>query len=226
MQTQRQIFAVVLLTAAVSLVGCGENDDPAITQAHAPTPTVIAIPQPPALGANQIDRMGRAGVNTALTNPFFDETVPSQETAHEAVQDEYNGAADSSQWAAMFKTEIAANLAILDSLDRNCGNQLLAAQGADQPKAGRYDALAGVLADDQLYVNTASGSCAQYLAVEANALGITNNDCGGRTPLEDTIDTTYSVLAAGALSGVDDGIPVDADGTASLTSFPFLDRPN
>ena len=75
-------------------------------------------------------------------------------------------------------------------------------------------------------MNTASGTCSQYLAVEANAVGIANNDCGGRTPLEDTIDTTYSVLAAGALSGVADGIAADADGTASLTAFPFLDRPN
>ena len=43
---------------------------------------------------------------------------------------------------------------------------------------------------------------------------------------EDTIDTTYSVLAIGALTGVGDGIAKDADGLASLTAFPFLDSPN
>ena len=171
----------------------------------------------------QIDRMGRAGVNTALTNPFFRESVPAEELAHEAILDAYNAASNPDQWATLFSSEIAANLAILDSLDTVCGNQLLA---GSSPVAGRYDALAGILADDQLYVNTSSGSCAQYLAVEANAVGISNNDCGGRTPLEDTIDTTYSVLAAGALSGVTDGVPVDGDGTASLTGFPFLDLPN
>jgi hypothetical protein len=171
----------------------------------------------------QIDRMGRAGVNTALTNPFFRESVPAEELAHEAILDAYNAASNPDQWATLFSSEIAANLAILDSLDTVCGNQLLA---GPSPVAGRYDALPGILADDQLYVNASSGSCAQYLAVEANAVGITNNDCGGRTPLEDTIDTTYSVLAAGALSGVTDGVPVDGDGTASLTNFPFLDQPN
>lgn len=180
-------------------------------------------PPPPALTATQIDRMGRAGVNTALTNPFFRESVPSEEQTHEHVLDEYNAATNPAEWATMFASEIAGNLAILDSLDRVCGNQLLAGASA---VAGRYNTLAGILADDQLFVNTASGTCAQYLGVEANAVGVTNNDCGGRTPLEDSIDTTYSLLAAGALSGVTDGIPADGDGVASLTVFPFLDQPN
>ncbi len=171
----------------------------------------------------QIERMGRPGVNTALTNPFYRESVPSEELAHEAIVDDYNAAANPAEWQTMFAPEIAGNLAILDGLDTVCGNQLLA---GPSPVAGWYNALAGVLADDQLYVNTASGSCGQYLAVEANALGITNNDCGGRTPLEDTIDTTYSLLAAGLLSGVTDGVPVDGDGQASLTIFPFLAPPN
>jgi hypothetical protein len=177
---------------------------------------------PPALSDVQIDRMGRAGINTAATNPFFRESVASEAELHEEISDEYNAQADRSQWVADFAAEIASNLAILDSLDQVCGNQLLAGAAA---APGRYDALAAVLADDQLYVNTASGACQQYLAVEGNALGITNSDCGGRTPLEDTIDVTYSVVAAGALAGVDDGVPVDADGTASLTVFPYLDEP-
>src|SRR5262249_49907801 len=159
---------------------------------------------------------------TALTNPFFRESVESEKTMHEAIQDEFNAAADPATWQTMFKSEIAANLAILDSLDTVCGNQLLAGPTAT---AGRYDALAGVVPDDRLYLNTSSGSCNQYLAVEANAVGIANNDCGGRTPLEDTIDTTFSLLAAGSLTGVTDGIPADGDGHASLTVFPFLDNP-
>jgi len=177
---------------------------------------------PPARGV-QIERMGRAGVNTAVTNPFFRESVESEKELHEEIVDEYNAASDPSQWTTLFPAEMATNLAILDGLDRNCGNQLLA---GPSPVAGRYDALAGILANDQLYLNTASGTCAQYLAVEANAVGITNTDCGGRTPLEDSIDTTYSLLAAGALSGVTDGVPVDADSTPSLTVFPYLDDPS
>lgn len=180
----------------------------------------------------QIDRMGRPGVNTALTNPFF---LPSELESHEAIVDAYNAAANPANWVSLFAPEIAGNLAIFDGINLVCGDQLLADQGTPPgtppgtPAPGRYNTLASVLADDRLFVNSASGSCAQYLAVEANYLGISNNDCGGRTPLEDVIDTTYSVLAlpAGTLSGVDDGVPVDGDGgEASLTQFPFLDAPN
>jgi len=124
---------------------------------------------------------------------------------------------------AEFSSLIASNLAILDGLDGVCGNQLNLA--GPTPVAGRYKALANILADDQLYVNTASGTCNQYLAVETTAIGIANTDCGGRTPLENSIDVTYSVVAVGALTGVTNGITSDADGTAALTVFPFLDRP-
>jgi hypothetical protein len=187
----------VLLPLLLPLPGC--NSD--------------TTPGPPALGV-QIDRIGRAGVNTALVDPF-NLDAPSKG----ANQDAYNASATPSQWAPSFSGRIATNLAILDSLDAVCGNQLLAGPA---PVAGRYGTLATVLADDQLYVNTGSGTCTTYLAVEANAVGIANNDCGGRTPLYDTIDRTYSVLATGALSGVTDGVPLDADGAASTTDFPFL----
>jgi hypothetical protein len=198
-----------------------------ILRAAAELPSQTACPAPsasipPARGV-QIERMGRAGVNTAVTNPFFRESVDSEKEAHEEIVDAYNAASDPSQWTTLFPAEMAGNLAILDGLDRNCGNQLLAGPAV---VAGRYDALAGILADDQLYLNTASGTCGQYLAVEANAVGIANTDCGGRTPLEDSIDTTYSLLAAGALSGVTDGVPDDADSTPSLTAFPYLDDPS
>jgi hypothetical protein len=189
------------------LIGCGSDDD---------------NPPPPSVGAVQIDRMGRAGVNTALTNPFYRESVASEDSQHKLIVDDYNVASDPSQWVARFSSLMAPNLAILDSLDRVCGNQVLAGPA---PVPGRYKALADILADDQLYVNTASGTCNQYLAVEANAIGIANTDCGGRTPLANTIDITYSVVAVGALTGVTNGITSDTDGTASLTAFPFLDRP-
>ena len=210
----------VLMAAAfatVLLAGCsggGGNDNDGFQQ----------DPAPPAIHLDrQIDRMGRAGVNTAATAPFFRETVEEEKAVHDQVSDEYNSASAPAQWGALFSDRIAGNIAILDSLDTVCGNQLLAGKEA---VVGRYSALANVLSDDQLYVNTASGACQQYLAVEGNAVGIANTDCGGRTPLEDTIDVTYSVLAIGALTGVGDGVPVDADGTASITAFPYLDTPN
>lgn len=179
--------------------------------------TACKDPLPPILGV-QIDRMGRPGVNTALTAPF-DLNSGTKGT----VQDGYNAASTSAQWASMFQPRIAANLAILDSLDTVCGNQLLAGAA---PNAGRYNTLAGVLSDDQLYINTSSGTCNTYLAVEANAVGIANTDCGGRTPLVDVIDRTYSVLAIGALNGVSDGVASDADGGHSTSAFPFLRRAN
>jgi hypothetical protein len=165
----------------------------------------------------QVERMGRAGINTAVTDPFWQD-----ELEHGRVQDAFNASADPAQWAKAFAPRSAGNIAILDGLDRNCGNQLLA---GSEPVAGRYDALAGVLADDRLFVNTAAGTCEQYLAVEGNAVGIPNDDCGGRTPLADTIDVSYSVLAIGELTGVGDGIPNDSDSTPSLTAFPFLAPP-
>ncbi len=177
----------------------------------------------PKYGKVQLDRMGRAGVNTALTSPFFRESVPAEKLVHDRIVDAYNAEAWPGRWVRKFAPGIAGNLAIFDALDTVCGNQLLAGPAAEP---GRYDTLATVLADDQLYVNTRSGVCQQYLAVEANAVGIANDDCGGRTPLYDTIDTTYSLLAIGALSGVTDGVPIDGEGVASLTRFPFLDRPN
>ena len=172
-----------------------------------------STPPPPALGV-QIDRIGRAGVNTALVDPFN-----LNAASKGANQDAYNAAAVPSQWGSSFGGRIAANMAIFDGVDTVCGNQLLAGPA---PVPGRYGTLAGVLADDQLYVNTSSGTCTTYLAVEANAVGIANSDCGGRTPLYDTIDRTYSVLTIGALGGVTDGVDADADGAASTSTFPFL----
>ena len=175
-------------------------------------------PPVPTLGATQVDRMGRAGVNTALTDPFDIET-----TTPDMVKATYNAAKDPTQWVPQFKPLIAKNLAILDSLDTDCGNQLLAGASA---VAGRYDTLASVLADDRLYVRTDKTTCTTYLGVEANAVGIANNDCGGRTPLYNTIDVTYSALAIGAFSGVTNGFTSDSEGNPNATTFPFLGNPN
>lgn len=201
---------ILSLTSLIAgLVACGSDNG-----------TTNTTPAKPALKTTQIDRMGRAGVNTALTDPF--DIVPGM--TEDAVKDSYNAVADSSAWATQFKGKIATNLAILDGLDRNCGNQLLAGSSA---VAGRYDALAGALADDRLYVRTDKTACTTYLAVEANATGaVPNQDCGGRTPLYNTIDVTYSVLAAGALSGVTNGFTQNAEGPPDIATFPFLKAPN
>jgi hypothetical protein len=203
MRPLTKLSTIVFLSAALSFIGCGGDDDGG---------GGVSDPPPPALGA-QIERMGRAAINTALIGPF------EEQATRGAMQDVFNAESDPASFGD-FAAEIAGNLAIYDALDTVCGNQLLAG-GTVAP--GRYDALAGVLADDQLFVNTDSGTCEEYLAVEADFLGNANDDCGGRTPLEDTIDVSYSVLSGAA--GVTDGIPEDADGDASSSDFPFYDEP-
>jgi len=175
------------------------------------------IPTAPKLGA-QIDRMGRPAINTALNHTFDTDT-----TSKNAAKDAYNDALPAT-WSR-FESEFEKNLAILDSLDTNCGNQLL----ADTTKTGpdRYKTLADVLTDDQLYVDATQSTCGVYLGVEAEFVGAVGSGagkCGGRTPKDDVIERSYSVLAAGALSGVDDGITAD-DGAQTAT-FPFLGPPS
>jgi len=188
----------------------GSDVEPDTTPDADTTPN---FPMPPALGA-QIDRLGRPAVATALIAPFQSNAATKGEQ-----KDAYNTAAPAT-WGT-FAAEISANLAIYDALDAVCGNQLAAGATAE---AGRYGTLGSVLADDRLWVNTASTTCTTYLAVEANATGIlVNIDCGGRRLAYDVIDATYSAVAVGALAGVGDGIEAD-DGMPSST-FPFLAAP-
>jgi hypothetical protein len=164
----------------------------------------------PQLGT-QVDRMGRPAINTALNNTF---------QADQAVKDEQKDVWNQTtpdQWAT-FTPEVAANLGILDSLDANCGNQLLAGPDA---VAGRYDTLANILANDRLWLKLDALTCEEYLGVEAAAVGAPINDCGGRRLADDVVERSYSVLAAGVLSGIDDTIDAEP-GKTSGDAFPFL----
>jgi hypothetical protein len=212
-----------LFLAPLCLAGCGgsttaEGDGGADLSAS-------QNPPPPQLGA-EIDRVGRPAVNTALTDPF--DTLIGM--TPDQIKDAYNAEDDEAKWAAKFTQLIAANLAIFDGLDSHgpangygCGNQLGAASGNDG--GTRYAALAGALADDELYLDTTQTSCGQYLAVEANTLlSLGLKDCGGRTPTMDAIDVTYSALAQGALTGMTDGV-AQPDPRPSNTVFPFLGPP-
>jgi hypothetical protein len=149
------------------------------------------------------------------------QTFNGDADAKNSAKDAYN-AAGPSEWAG-FAEDFAGSLAILDSLDTVCGNQLLAS--ADEG-GGRYMTLAGILADDQLYVNADSGTCGTYLGLEAEvvgAIGAGEGGCGGRMPSDDIIDRSYSVLAAGILTGIDDTIAVDD--CEPSAAFPFLCAP-
>jgi hypothetical protein len=170
------------------------------------------------LGA-QVDRMGRPAVNTAL-NHTFDTTQATKDAA----KDEYNSNASPATWTK-YAAEFEKNMAILDSLDSICGNQSF----YDGAKVGpaRYETLAGVLADDRLWVDTSKATCMTYLAVELNATGaFVNTDCGGRKPSYSPVTATYGVLAAGSLdpAAVPDGT-TQVDAKTKGTTFPYLQAP-
>lgn len=198
-------FALLTLAlSAGSLVGCGGDG-----------PAPLGPDARPVLGA-QIDRAGRPAVSTALIATFasFEE--------RNDVRDRYNQAGPAT-WSS-FAPEMTFGLGVLDALDGTCGNQLLA--GPAGPN--RYDALADVLLDDRLYVNSASGVCGVYLGLEGEVVGALEpgaGGCGGRTPNDDVIERSYSVLAAGVLSGVDDLVTGDSR-EHSTEVFPFIAGPN
>jgi hypothetical protein len=225
-----------LLLLTLLCVGC--EDTPMMMSG--PDMAMSLIPTPPTLGA-AIDRMGRAAINTALNNTFNDD-----EAQKNVAKDTHNTEGNQANWLTLeiegklVTKEFAGNLAVIDALDGVCGNQLLAL-GDPTGDAGldEYARLPPILADDQLYLDTSIGDCKpitmvgglnlpNYLAVEARFIGLPLSTCGGRTPLDDTIDVTLTLLAAGA-SGtvVSDGINGDDAATpASLSEFPFLTAPN
>jgi hypothetical protein len=180
-------------------------------------------PAAPVLTGMQIDRMGRPGVNTALTNPFgFYKSGGNAQTS-DMTKAAYNADNNPTGWLAAWGPPIKLSLGIFDALDDSCGNNL--AYGAlSQPN---YTTLSQVLAGDALQVDTTKTTCTMYLGAEAAALGIANSDCGGRTLTENTIDFTYAVLVSGtntvAGKAVTNGITAPA--VAPLTSFPFLAAP-
>jgi hypothetical protein len=161
-----------------------------------------------------IDRMGRALTGNALLETFGTEDAANRR------KEEYNRA-PRAQWRA-FAVDLARNLAIYDGFDGQCGNQWLAVQNAAGPT--RYDTLARLLADDRLWINSASTTCTQYLAAEFDFVGALNGDCGGRTPTYDAVDVFRALLANGTTSGLEDGVDRD-DGAPSDSRFPFLAAP-
>jgi hypothetical protein len=124
-----------------------------------------------------------------------------------------------------FVADLEKSRAFEDSLDGQCGNQLLA-----EPKESpaRYRRLAEVFVDDRLWVNSASHVCTQFFAVElANLAGdkALSSDCGGRAPTYDTSNVWRSLLIAGKTAGVSDGLHED-EHAPSATAFPFLAPPD
>jgi hypothetical protein len=226
-----------MLATVVMFGACGDNIKPKMDAP--PAPSDAGVPAVPALGV-QIDRMGRPAVNTALNNPF------NPTGSGSAAKDAYNADGSPGGWS-QYAPLFAGNLAILDALDTGlgtnggCGNQALynnGQGGAANPQS--YAALAGILADDELNLDTSMGMCnisdsnQNYLSVEfAVVIGLPNTVCGGRDPLNDVMATSYTLLAIGiagfALDGkftpaFSDGATVHAD--VDDQTFPFLGAPH
>jgi len=208
--------------------GVNQGDDTGVT----PTPdsgpdtgvdSGPVNPAPPTLGA-QIDRMGRPAINTALNHAFDGNTATSG-----PAKDAYN--ADTS--ASAYSPQFEGNLAILDSLNTGasvdggggCGDQPYYNAAIDG--GGAYGTLAGVLANDMLWLNTTAAACTTgYLAVELNATNVVvNSDCGGRTLTYDTIQTTYSIVSGVGLTGFSSGVTATPATKTPTTTFPYFHGP-
>jgi hypothetical protein len=179
--------------------------------------TTRGVPAMPSLGT-QIERTARPLIKNGLVGgPLAPDSTSSRR------KERYNrvGPAD---WA-QFASNIEESLALYDGFVGTCVNHWLVDAKANG--AARYDALANVLADDRLWINSGSTVCTQFLAVELAALvapGASRNDCGGRTPNYDANNIFRSLLTNGTARGVDDGVQRD-DKVHSTTDFPFLAVP-
>jgi hypothetical protein len=247
MMTKLSFFLVALLAVA-----CGDNLKPNTNDSGVADGSGGGFPAAPTLGV-QVDRMARPAINTALNHGF--DPTPAAGTAKDA----YNQDGSPGGWQAAYVAQFAGNLAVLDALDTGitcvngtcgpatvptagdgCGNQVEyngQIGGGGTPAADSYTTLAGLLANDELFLDTTKAMCdlpnhQNYLGVEFNVLtsagGVT---CGGREPHNDVIDTSYAALAIG-LNGFNNSTftPAFGDGvgphTDLLDAFPYLGPPH
>jgi hypothetical protein len=226
----KNLASLLPLAACAVLLACGDDtslggtdassDHSVVFEAANPTDTGNgaetaaeggALPPPPALG-RQVDRLGRPAISLTLVD-----TLDTNATARGAAKDAYNADVTPAHWTT-YAPELASSLAVYDALDGVCGNQ-----AAFTPSTG-YASLASLLADDVLWLDTSRSNCAQYLAVEQQALGMpASTDCGGRTLTENVMDSTYALLA-GPAATVTNGIGAPA--SAPVTTFPYLAAPH
>jgi hypothetical protein len=164
-----------------------------------------------------VDRMGRPLTGNAMLGPLATAEVSN------ALKENFNRATPTT--SAEFIPEIEKTLGLYDAFDGQCGNQLLADRQAKS--TARYRAMAALLADDRLWIDSESTICGQFFSVELAALTGDNLmalSCGGRTPNDDAVDVYRSLLVTGKTTGVDDGVDRD-ERLHSTSEFPFLAAP-
>jgi hypothetical protein len=180
---------------------------------------LLAVWGTTAVAGKQLDRMARPFVANTLLGiaPF------STDDASGVMRQDFNEAVRPN--SARFIAELRKSLAFQDSLDGQCGNQVLA---KPDETATRYEQLATVFSDDRLWVNSAARVCTQFFAVELASLAgrkALSNDCGGRAPTYDTSNAWRSLLVAGTTDTISDGLHAD-EHPPSAGVFPFLAPPD
>ncbi|ASJ74283.1 DUF4331 family protein [Granulosicoccus antarcticus] len=182
----KSIFKLIIAaTLMTTVVACSSDDDNDNTPGNGTGGSVDETGALPVI----LDRMGRPGVNTALIATDDD-------------KDAYNLAGDPAQWAGSFTVAITERAAAIDSLDTVEGNALASPS-----------ALADLLVDDRLRIDTSVPECNNYLALELSVGG-----CGGRTLERDVIDDTLQQLVV-----ADTPVSDLADNDSSFQSeWPFL----
>lgn len=164
-------------------------------------------------GAGPIDRMGRAAVSTALN------------LNDDVMKDAYNQEPSVQDWAknTRFDANFEKNLETFDKLDGNV--EWMITNGIHP--------LREALKLDVLIVDTGKKCESQnrfceggYLEIEAELLlgGPTHTTSGGRTPNEDVIDKTLTLLVTKGTSPVSDGVAAATQ--PSTHTFPYLAAPN
>lgn len=227
--------------ALAAVAGCGGSGKAAGDSPDGGASDAPGTPMPPTLGA-QLDRMGRPGVGEFLIATLGGADAADRQAA-------YRQASDPKTWATTplaknvtIESELRANIGPFDAIDAGlvinsttlpgCTNTL----GYQKPVgATSYQTLIDILADDELYLDTAKGTCATYFSLElelASAETLLHDTCGGRTLGLDALDVLISVLVAG-LAGLDQSARFAplfhsaATAHADITdAFPFLGAPN
>lgn len=205
---RQALGGVAGLLAALAVGACGDDTAPPLRPDASSAADAPSTPPPPPLGP-QLDRRGRPMIAELVVTAGL-EPGPTRD----ARRLEY-GAAGPAAWPS-FLGDTEDALAMYDAFDSatvdgdGCGNQAIG-----PPRS--YQALASFLLDDRLYVDTATGLCRRYLALETGGA-----DCGGLHPRHDAIDATYTALIHGAAPPISDGVAAHNNVTEV---FPFLAQP-
>ena len=227
--------------ALAALAGCGGSTGKAASNGPDAGSDAGGTPMPPKLGA-QLDRMGRPGAEQFLIATLGGTDAAARHAAYEQASDPTTWLTTTLSTNVTVASELQANLPLFDSIDTGqlaasatlgCGDAFDYTPPATPTS---YTALANLLGDDQLYLDTTKATCEQYMALELEQANrnLTHTTCGGRILSYDAVTGTLALI----MSGVS-GLKLDLNGTliplyhssatvhADITdAFPFLGPPN